>query len=219
MISDMNERDCRTALLIGAEGVKKMKNSRVAVFGLGGVGSYCAEALARAGVGELLLVDKDTVEESNVNRQLVALYSTLGKPKAEVMAQRVRDISPDCAVTARVLFYLPETDGMFDFSRYDYLVDAIDNVTAKLSLICRAKREGIPVISAIGAVADISQTKVCPLARVMRKELKARGVANVKVVYSEEEPRASGETVGSVSFVPSVMGLLMAGEVIKDLIV
>ena len=206
MISDMNERDCRTALLIGEEGVKKLKNSRVAVFGLGGVGSYCAEALARAGVGELLLVDKDTVEESNVNRQLVALYSTLGKPKAEVMAQRVRDIS-----------------------RYDYLVDAIDNVTAKLSLICRAKREGLPVISAMGAgnklqaeklrVADISQTKVCPLARVMRKELKARGVANVKVVYSEEEPRARGETVGSVSFVPSVMGLLMAGEVIKDLIV
>ncbi len=229
MISDMNERDCRTALLIGEEGVKKLKNSRVAVFGVGGVGSYCAEALARAGVGELLLVDKDTVEESNVNRQLVALYSTLGKPKAEVMAQRVRDISPDCAVTARVLFYLPETDGMFDFSGYDYLVDAIDNVTAKLSLICRAKREGIPVISAMGAgnklqaeklrVADISQTKVCPLARVMRKELKARGVANVKVVYSEEEPRARGETVGSVSFVPSVMGLLMAGEVIKDLIV
>lgn len=224
----MNERDSRTALLIGEDGVKKLKNSRVAVFGLGGVGSYAAEALARAGVGELLLVDKDRVEESNINRQLVALYSTIGKEKTEIMKARIRDISPDCKAEARTVFYLPETEGQFDLNKYDYLIDAIDNVTAKISLICRASEENVPVISAMGAgnklqpeklrVALLSQTKVCPLARVMRRELKTRGVKDVKVVYSEEEPRFRGDTVGSVSFVPSVMGLMMAGEVVKDLI-
>lgn len=224
----MKERDSRTALLIGEEGVEKLKKSRVAVFGLGGVGSFVAEALARAGVGELLLVDKDAVEESNLNRQLVALYSTVGRNKAEVMKARIADISPDCRAEARVCFYLPETADEFDLSRYDYVADAIDNVTAKICLISRAKAAGVSVISAMGAgnkldpcafrVGDVSESRVCPLAKVMRRELKKRGVSGVKAVWSEEEPRLHSDTVGSVSFVPSVMGMIMAGEIIKDLV-
>ncbi len=219
----------RTALLLGEVGVEKLKSARVAIFGVGGVGGYCAEALARAGVGELLLVDKDVVDESNINRQIIALHSTVGKPKVEVMQSRIADINPACVVTARVCFYLPETADEFDFSQFDYIVDAVDNVTAKTEIICRAKGAKKPVISAMGAgnklfpekfeVADISKTQVCPLARAVRKKLKERGVGNgVKVVYSKELPTFVGEKVGSVSFTPSVMGLLMAGEVIKDLV-
>ena len=207
----------------------KLKNSRVAVFGIGGVGSYCAEALARAGVGSLALVDKDVVEESNLNRQLVALYSTVGREKTEIMAERVRDISPDCAVDSRSMFYLPETASEIDLAEYDYIADCIDNVTAKLCLIERAASVGTPVISAMGAgnkldpsflrVAELSETRVCPLARVMRRELKKRGIERLSVVYSEEPPAVrTSDTVGSVSFVPSVMGLLMAGKIVRELV-
>lgn len=227
--SPMEERNSRTAILLGEAGVERLKRSKVAVFGIGGVGSYCAEALARAGVGELVLIDKDTVEESNINRQLVALYSTIGKDKAQVMAARIGDISPDCKVTARSLFYLPETAEEIDLAAFDYVADCIDNVTAKLCLIGRATAAGVPVISAMGAgnklepaclrVADLSQTRVCPLARVMRRELKKRGIERLPVVYSEEVPAARpADTVGSVSFVPSVMGLMMAGKIVTDLV-
>ena len=225
----MNERDSRTALLIGEAGVEKLKNSRVAVFGVGGVGSYCAEALARAGVGGITLIERDRVEESNLNRQLVALYSTIGKYKTEVTAARIRDISPDCDAIARNLFYLPENAAETDLSAFDYVADCIDNVTAKLCLIERCAAAGVPVISAMGAgnkldpekirIADLYETKVCPLARVMRRELKKRGIERLSVAYSEEPPAANGsDTVGSVSFVPSAMGLLMAGKIIREIL-
>ena len=218
----------RTALLLGEAGAEKLKGARVAVFGLGGVGSWCAEALARSGVGSLTLVDKDAVEESNCNRQLVALSSTIGRYKAEVMAERVRDINPACAAIPRVLFYLPETSGELPLGGYDYIADCIDNVTAKVRLVLSAKEAGVPVISAMGAgnkleggrfrVSDLAQTSVCPLARVMRRELKKRGVEHLPVVWSDEPPVCSGETVGSVPFVPSVMGLLMAEHIVKELV-
>ncbi len=225
----MKKQYSRTALLLGADGVEKLKGSRVALFGVGGVGGYCAEALARAGVGELLLVDKDVVDESNINRQIVALHSTVGMPKAEVMARRIADIDPDCRVTARVCFYNAETAAEFDFSAYDYIVDAVDDVAAKVEIIVRARAADIPVISAMGAgnkldpekfeVADIAKTQACPLARTVRRKLRERGVeTGVKTVFSRELPVRAGEVVGSVSFVPSVMGLIMAGEVIKDLV-
>ena len=226
----------RTALLIGEAGVEKLKKARVAVFGVGGVGGYVAEALARSGVGALDLIDKDTVSESNINRQIIALHSTVGRKKTEVMAERVKDINPAMQVRVHDVFYLPETANSFDFSAYDYVVDAIDTVSGKIALIEQAKRANIPVISSMGAgnkldatafkVADIAKTNVCPLARVMRRELKKRGIEHVKVVYSEEEPLPSnctdeetGKAVpGSIAFVPSVVGLIIAGEVIKDLI-
>lgn len=224
----MEERHSRTAILLGEQGVEKLKNSRVAVFGVGGVGSYCAEGLARAGVGEIALVDKDTVEESNLNRQLVALLSTLNKSKAEVMKERILDINPACRATAKQLFYLPETAEEIDLGGYDFIADCIDNVTAKICLIERAKTLGVPVISAMGAgnrldptkirVAELEKTSVCPLARVMRRELKKRGIEHVLSAYSEEEPRLkTAENIGSVSFVPSVMGLVMAGEIVRRL--
>ncbi len=226
----------RTALLIGEEGVEKLKKSRVAVFGVGGVGGYVVEALARSGVGYLELVDKDVVSLSNVNRQIIALHSTVGLLKTEVAAARARDINPAIEVRCRKLFYLPETADEFDFSNLDYIVDAIDTVSGKIALIERAKAANVPVISSMGAgnkldptafeVADIAQTSVCPLARVMRRELKKRGIEHVKVVYSKEEPlpsklvdKESGKPIaGSIAFVPSVVGLILAGEVIKDLI-
>ncbi len=226
----------RTALLIGEEGVEKLKNSRVAVFGVGGVGGYVIEALARSGVGSLELIDKDTVSVSNINRQIIALHSTVGRMKTEVMAERVKDINPNCQVSVRNLFYLPETAKEFDFSSYDYVVDAIDTVSGKIALIEQAKKANVPVISSMGAgnkldatafeVADITKTSVCPLARVMRRELKKRGIEHVKVVYSKEEPlpsvlmdEESGKVIpGSIAFVPSAVGLIIASEVIKDLI-
>ncbi len=226
----------RTALLIGEEGVKKLKKARVAVFGVGGVGGYIVEALARSGVGRLDLIDKDTVSKSNVNRQIIALHSTVGRYKTEVAAERAKDINPEIEVRCHNVFYLPETADAFDFSAYDYIVDAIDTVSGKLAIIGRAKAANIPVISSMGAgnkldatafeVADIAKTTVCPLARVMRRELKKRGIERVKVVYSKEEPLHSNITdeesgkpiAGSIAFVPSVAGLLIAGEVIKDLI-
>ena len=226
----------RTALLIGEEGVEKLNNSKVAVFGVGGVGGYVVEALARSGVGALELIDKDTVSTSNINRQIIALHSTVGRLKTEVMAERVKDINPDCKVSVRNLFYLAETAGEFDFSSYDYVVDAIDTVSGKLALVEQAKKANVPVISSMGAgnkldatafeVADITKTSVCPLARVIRRELKKRGIEHLKVVYSKEEPlpsalidEESGKAIpGSIAFVPSVVGLIIAGEVIKDLI-
>ncbi|MBQ8685806.1 MAG: tRNA threonylcarbamoyladenosine dehydratase [Clostridia bacterium] len=227
----------RTVALIGAEGLEKLHKAHVAVFGVGGVGGYVVEALARSGVGELTLVDNDRVSLSNLNRQIIALHSTLGRRKVEVAAERARDINPDITVHGVPLFVLPESVDELDFSPFDYVVDAIDTVSGKLAIIERARAQGVPVISAMGAgnkldpakfeVADIEKTSVCPLARVMRRELKKRGVKGVKVVYSKEEAivperaekTASGKPIaGSISFVPSVAGLILAGEVIKDLI-
>lgn len=229
----------RTALLIGDNAMEKLKNARVAVFGLGGVGGYVVEALARSGVGALDLVDKDVISLSNINRQILALQSTVGKYKTEVAKARVADINPDCTVRVYNTFFLPETADAFDFADYDYIVDAIDTVSGKIALIQKAEEHGVKIISAMGAgnklnatafeVADIANTSVCPLARVMRKELKKRGIEHVKVVYSKELPSKSAGvledeergvkvTPSSIAFVPSVAGLLIAGEVIKDLI-
>ena len=230
----MNEFS-RSALLLGEHALQKLNTARVAVFGVGGVGGYAVEALARTGVGALDLIDADTIAESNLNRQILALRSTVGRYKTEVALERVKDINPACKVTVYNLFYGPNTTEI-DFSLYDYVIDAVDTVSAKLTIIERAKQAGVPVISAMGAgnkldatafkVVDIADTRICPLARVMRKELKKRGVEGVKTVYSEEEPKESGlfnEESGkpipsSVAFVPSVVGMILAGEVIKDLI-
>lgn len=224
----------RTKLLIGEDGVNKLKSAKVAIFGVGGVGSYTAEALARAGVGHLVLVDKDDICITNLNRQIHALHSTVGKSKVEVMKERILDINPEAKVEAIQEFYLPESAEKFSFKDYDYIVDAVDNVTAKIDLAVRAEQAGTQIISAMGAanklnpflfeVADIYKTSVCPLAKVVRKELRSRGVKSLKVVYSQEEsikPQVSEDgkrVVGSISFVPSVMGLMIAGEVIKDLL-
>ena len=227
----MNEQFERTAMLVGEDAVVKLQNASVAVFGVGGVGSYVVEALARAGVGRLLLVDNDVVSVSNINRQLIALHSTVGRPKVEVAAERVRDINPACEVETKALFYTPETADEIDLSAYSYIVDAVDHVPAKTELIVRAKALGIPVISCMGAgnkldptrfeVADITKTSVCPLARVMRRELKLRGITSCKVVYSKEDPVVPPEggrrLPASISFVPSAAGLVLAGVVIKDL--
>ncbi len=232
------ERYSRTALLFGDEAVEKLRRSRVAVFGLGGVGGYVVEALARSGIGTLDLVDRDVVSVSNINRQIIALTSTVGRPKAEVAAERVRDIDPSVAVNTYTVFYNSETADSFDFSRYSYIVDAVDTVSAKLELITRAKAAQIPVISSMGTgnkldpsrleIADIYETSVCPLARIMRKELKKRGVDGLTVVYSKEDPRQprqiitdplSGKVIpASYSCVPSSAGLLIASKVIRDLI-
>lgn len=232
------ERFSRTERLLGSENMERLRRARVAVFGIGGVGGHAAEALARCGVGALDLIDADDVAESNCNRQMVALGSTIGRPKVEVAKERILDVNPECQVTVHQIFYLPDTAENFEFSRYDYVVDAIDTVSGKLMLAEQAFGASVPIISAMGAgnkldptafrVADIYATKVCPLAKVMRRELKKRGIDHLKVVYSEEEPlRPLGEdrelvpgkhqTPGSVAFVPSVMGLILAGEVVKDL--
>ena len=233
----MEEKFSRTALLIGENGVERLKNSRVAVFGVGGVGSFTVEALARMGVGHFTLVDPDTVAESNLNRQLIALHSTLGMYKVDVAKARILDINPEADVEALKLFYLPENADGFDVSRFDCIVDAIDTVSAKLELITRAKAASVPIISSMGTgnkmhpemleISDISQTSVCPLARVMRRELRARGVKELTVVYSKEEAMKVREdvflpngkkTVGSISFVPSTAGLLIASKVCEFLL-
>lgn len=226
-----DEQNSRTEKLIGKVGVDRLAAAHVAVFGVGGVGGYAAEALARAGVGELTVVDSDTVSLSNINRQIIATHSTLGRPKVEVIKERVCDINPDIKVNAREIFFSGESRSEFDFSKYDYVIDAIDSLSAKLDLICLCKESGVPIISAMGAgnkldptafeVADISKTSVCPLARAVRVSLRKRGVHHLKVVYSKEEPRVEREAgrsaPGSISFVPSVAGLILAGEVIKDI--
>ena len=233
----------RTRLLLGQAGMEKLKNARVAVFGLGGVGGYVVEALARSGVGSLVLVDHDTVSPTNRNRQILATTETVGMPKVQAAADRVRSIDPAIEVDARQMMYLPDTVGEFDFSQYDYVVDAIDTVTGKLALIRAAKDAGVPIISSMGTgnkldptafrVADIYETSVCPLARIMRKECRRRGIDSLKVVYSEEEPidctppaedpiwqelpEGRNALPGSCAFVPAVAGLIIAGEVIKDI--
>ena len=219
----------RTELLIGKDNIEKLMSKRVAVFGVGGVGGFAAEALARSGVGTLDLIDKDVVDETNINRQIIALKSTIGQPKVEVAKERFLDINPEMTVNAHQVFYLPDTADQFNFSDYDYVVDAIDTVTGKLQLIEAAKEANVSVISSMGAgnkldptqfeVADISETSVCPLAKVMRKELKNRGIENLKVVYSKEAPiKVDADSPGSVAFVPSVVGLIIASEVVKDLL-
>ena len=228
----MDNRFSRLEMVLGKEAVKKLSASRVAVFGIGGVGGYAAEALARSGVGTLDLIDNDTVAISNLNRQILALHSTLGRYKADVMAERIKDINPEAKVNAYKMFYLPETADAFDFTKYDYIVDAVDTVSAKISLAERAYAAGVPIISAMGTgnkldaarlcVSDINKTKVCPLAKVMRYELRKRGIKKLKVVYSEEIPvKPEGEdkrTPGSTAFVPGAAGLIMAGEVVKDIL-
>lgn len=226
----MSDQFSRTRLLLGNQAMQKLSGSRVAVFGVGGVGGYVAEALARSGVGALDLIDHDQVSLSNINRQIIALHSTIGEYKVDVMKSRIAEINPACQVLAQRCFFLPETKDEFDFSDYDYVVDAVDTVTAKIQLILQAQKAEIPVISSMGAgnklnpaefeVADIYHTSVCPLARVMRRELKKRGVEKLKVVYSKEEPKDCGgqRVPGSTAFVPSVAGLIIASEVVKDLV-
>lgn len=243
----------RTELLLGEEAMEKLKTSRVAVFGIGGVGGYVCEALVRSGVGNFDLIDDDKVCLTNINRQIIATRKTVGKYKVDVMEERMKDINPDVNVTVHKCFFLPENAAEFDFESYDYVVDAVDTVTAKLELVMKCKEKDVPIISSMGAgnkldasafrVADIYDTKVCPLAKVMRRELKKRGVDRLKVVYSEEKPISPIDDMaiscrsncisspdaahkcterraipGSVAFVPSVAGLIIAGEVVKDLI-
>lgn len=240
---DLSEQFSRTQMILGSNAVSRLQKSRVIIFGVGGVGGFVCEALARAGVGAIDIVDNDTVALSNINRQIIALHSTLGQPKVKIMEARISDINPDCSVASHQLFFLPETASRFNFGSYDYVVDAVDTVAAKIAIIESAKKGGVPVISSMGAgnkldptqfkIADIAQTSVCPLARAVRHELKKRDITNVKVVYSTEKPitfsqdansfasgnRSDGAGVpGSISFVPSVAGLFIASEVVKDLI-
>ncbi len=229
-------KDSRTALLLGESGICALKNASVAVFGIGGVGGFACEALARAGVGRLLLVDDDVVSESNLNRQIIALRSTIGRPKVEVMADRIRDIDPGIVVETRQTFFDENSANSFDFSAFSYVIDAIDTVSAKVELICRAKAAGTPILSCMGAgnkldptkfvVTDLSKTDTCPLARVLRQRLRKRDITHLQVVYSTEPPRTPLETLedggrrqlpGSVSFVPSAAGLVAAGAVIRAL--
>lgn len=225
------ERFSRTEKLIGQNSVEILKESKVLIFGVGGVGGFAAEALARAGVGNIDVVDNDKVSHSNINRQIIALSSTVGLNKVDVIKKRMEDINPDIKVVAFNMFYLPENKDEIDFSKYDYIVDAVDTVSAKIAIIEKAKQKGIKVVSAMGAgnkldatrfeITDLYKTEGCPLARVMRKELKARGVENLDVVYSKEPPKKSAsedKTPSSISYVPSVCGLLIAQKVITDLI-
>lgn len=229
----MNNQFERTELLLGSEAMEKLKSSRVAVFGAGGVGGYTLEALARSGVGAIDVIDNDTVSLSNINRQIYALHSSVGEHKVDVAASRIADINPNAQVKVYKTFYMPDNADEFDFSEYDYIVDAVDTVTAKIELVMRANAAGVPIISSMGAgnkldptmfeVEDIYKTSVCPLAKVMRYELKRRGIKKLKVVYSKEKPlkhgaEADGRRIpASCAFVPSVAGLIIAGEVIKDL--
>ncbi len=233
----MDERFSRTEMLLGAQAFERLKKSRVAIFGIGGVGGYVCEALARSGVGELDLFDRDVVSLSNINRQIIALSSTVGEYKTEAAARRARDISPWIKVNTHSIFYTAENADEYDLSQYDYIVDAVDTVSAKLELIVRAQKAGVPIISSMGAgnkldptafeISDIYKTSVCPLARVMRKELKARGIKKLTVVYSKEEPirpqqelrdKETGKVIpASIAFVPSAAGLIIASKVVRDL--
>ncbi len=232
----MDERFEREALLIGDDAVEILASSCVALFGVGGVGSYVAEALARSGVGKIVLIDNDTVSRTNINRQLCALESTVGKSKVSVVAARLKDINPDIEIVERMEFFLPENSHLFDFSEYDYVIDAIDTVSGKIEIAVLANKANVPMISCMGTgnkldpmsfrVTDISKTSMCPLARVMRRELKKRGIEHMKVVYSEEQARKPERVIkdgartvpSSIAFVPSVAGLIAAGEAIKTLI-
>lgn len=234
----MDGRFSRTERIFGAEGMERLRNAHVAVFGVGGVGSYIAEGLARSGVGRISLIDSDDVDITNLNRQIEALSDTVGKPKAAVMKERILQINPECEVTVHECFFLPENSAEFDFTQYDYVADAVDTVTAKIELVMKAQREGTPIIGSMGTgnklcpamleVSDIYKTSVCPLARVMRQELKKRGVKKLKVVYSKEEPiqaLASDEEnahrrsiPASAVFVPATAGLIIASEIVKDIV-
>ena len=235
----MNEQYSRTVMVLGDEGLEKLRKARVAIFGIGGVGGYTAEALARCGVGTLDLIDNDTVSLSNINRQIYALHSTVGRQKTEVAKERIADICPDTVINAYNTFFMPDNSAEFDFSQYDYVIDAVDTVTAKLEIIRCAKENGVPVISCMGAgnkldpsrfrVTDISKTSVCPLAKVIRLELRKRGITKVKAVWSDELPQKPRAEIhdndsagrravpGSLSFVPSAAGLLAASEVVREL--
>lgn len=232
----MIDQFSRTELLLGRTAIERLQASRVAVFGIGGVGGYVVEALVRSGLGSIDIIDNDTVSLTNINRQIIATHSTIGKRKVDVMEARIHDLNPSCIVYKHDCFYLPETAEQFDFASYDYVVDAIDTVTGKLMLVEQATNSHTPIISAMGAgnkldptrfeIADITKTSVCPLAKVMRRELKARGIPHLKVVYSKEAPITPAKseeitskctTPGSLSFVPSVAGLILASEVVKDL--
>lgn len=219
----------RTETLIGKDNLEKLVHSHVAVFGVGGVGGYVCEALARSGVSHITIIDKDVVSESNINRQIIATYDTLGMSKVEVMKKRILSINPSCIVDAIEMFYLPEVSHLIDFSKFDYVVDAVDTVTAKLLIVEKCYEAKIPVISSMGTgnkldptkfkIADINQTSICPLAKVMRYELRQRGISHLKCLYSTEEAIKTGDrTPASIAFVPSVAGLIIASEVIKDLL-
>ena len=232
----MLERDIRTAMLIGEVALEKLKSSRIAIFGLGGVGGHAAEALARVGVGKMDIFDSDTVSESNINRQIIATYETLGQYKTDAFEKRILSVNPDCEVVKHTAFVTRESADEIDFSRYDYVIDAIDTVSAKIAIAEKCAALGVPMISSMGTgnkldaskfeITDVYKTSVCPLARVMRTELKKRGVKGLKVLYSKEEPIKTGISdpeskkpiPASISFVPSVAGLLIAGEVVRDLI-
>ena len=224
----MENRFSRTDALLGEQAMEKLKKARVAVFGIGGVGGHVVEALVRSGVGAVDIVDSDKVCLSNLNRQIIATESSIGKYKVDVMKERILDINPEAVVNVHKCFYLPETKDEFDFSQYSYVVDAVDTVTAKIQLVMEAAEAGVPIISSMGAgnkldptafqVADIYKTSVCPLAKVMRRELKKCGIKKLKVVYSKEQPVVKNTVPASVAFVPSVVGLIIAGEVIKDLV-
>lgn len=232
----MSERFSRTELLVGRKNMERFAAARVAVFGVGGVGGYVVEALARTGIGTLDLIDNDTVSESNMNRQIIATTKTVGEYKVDAAKRRIQEINPEAKVNTYKTFYMPETADQFDFTEYDYVVDAIDTVTGKIEIIMQAEKAGVPVISSMGAgnkldpaafeVADIYKTSVCPLAKVMRRELKKRNIKHLKVVYSKEEPltplvkieeEKRRQLPGSMAFVPSAAGLIIAGEVIRDL--
>lgn len=234
----MSERFSRTEALLGREAMEKLQKSRVAVFGIGGVGGYVCEALARSGVGAFDLIDSDVVSVTNINRQIIATEKTVGRLKTDVMKERIREINPEADVRTHASFFLPENADAFPFREYDYVVDAVDTVAAKIALVVKTKEENVPIISSMGAgnkldptafrVADLYRTKVCPLAKVMRRELKKRGIESLKVVYSEEEPLSVNlekaenpekrkAVPGSIAFIPSVVGLILASEVIKDL--
>ena len=233
----MKEQFSRIEYMIGTEALNKLQNSRIAVFGIGGVGGHTVEALVRSGIGAIDIIDNDTVAVSNINRQIIATHSTVGRHKVDVMKERILDINPDCKVMVHKCFYLPETRNLFDFKEYDYIVDAVDTITAKLDLVEAAKTAETKIISSMGAgnkldptafiVSDIYETSVCPLAKVMRRELKKRGIESLKVVYSKEEaisPKGNlsesagrRSVPGSNAFVPSVVGLILASQVIKDL--
>ena len=225
----MNSEFSRTENLIGANALEKLKKCHIAVFGVGGVGGFVVEALARAGVGAIDLIDSDCVDITNLNRQIIALHSTIGKQKVAVMRDRVLDINPNANVNIFPLLFLPENSSQFDFSKYDYVVDAIDNITAKIELVMKCQEANTPIIASMGTgnkldptkfeISDIYKTSVCPLAKVMRYELKKRGVKKLKVLYSKENPiKTADRTPASISFVPSAAGLIIAGEVIKDII-
>ncbi len=233
----MDERFIRTEMLLGTQAAERLQRARVAVFGVGGVGGYAVEALVRSGVGTLDLIDRDTVSVSNINRQIIALTSTIGRKKVDAAAERAKDINPAVQVNTYPLFYTSDTAAQFDFTQYDYVIDAVDTVSAKIDLVLRADQAGVPIISSMGAgnkldptrfeIADIYHTSVCPLARVMRKELRSRGIRHLTVVYSKEEPRTpamiqkdpdTGKVIpASSAFVPSAVGLIIASKVIKDL--